>query len=93
MIIRGKRQVELNGLKLTVDLDKANTPAARFALYKNDRHGDPFGLLTFLEYALGAEQLEMVIRSVEHDGEPGTDADFIAVIQEIFKQLGPDGKK
>lgn len=94
MITRQKKEVTLeSGKKYTVDLARASSPAARLGLYKNDRHGDPLGLLTFLEYALGMEQLEDLIASIGTPDDPGNDAALMEVVREIFQKLGDDGKK
>lgn len=95
MILSEKQTVTLDsGLVITVDLNRANTPAARRALHKNDRHGDAFGLLDFLELAIGSDQLDRLIRSLEGpDGEPGTDAELAEAVREMFDKLKENGKK
>ena len=93
-MIEGKKTITLDsGLTLTVDLARAATPAARRALHKNDRNGDPFGLLDFLAMTLGDAQLDALIASLAHDGEPGSDADLAAAVREMIEKLGVAGKK
>lgn len=93
MVVRDKRTVTLDsGMTLTVDLARANTPAARRALMKQDA-GDPYGLLRFLDMTLGSEQLDTLIASLEKDGEPGDDAALFSAVREMFDKLGADGKK
>ena len=94
-MLETKRTVRLDcGITLTVDLGKASTPAARYALYKSDRKGDGIALFDFLELALGEEQLDRLINALRHeDGEPGTEADLAKAVKQMFTELGPEGKK
>ena len=95
MITRGKRTVDMGGGKqYTLDLDRANCPEARLALYRNDHYGDPLALIRFLDMTLGMEQLNRLMEDIRQpDGTPGTDAALMATVTEMFKKLGDDGKK
>ena len=90
-----KRTVTLDcGLTLTVDLDKANTPEASLALYQNDREGNSLGMIRFLTLALGSEQRDQFVHSLEDEnGNPGSWEEFAARLRELFEKLGTDGKK
>ena len=93
-MIENKKTVTLDsGLTVTVDLAAAATPEARRALHRNDRRGDPFGLLDFLVLAIGDDQLDALIASLRKDGKPGTDADLAAAVRDMVDKLGVAGKK
>ena len=92
-MIETKKTVTLDSnLKITVDMNRAGSPQARLALMRQDE-GDPYGLLRFLKLAIGDEQLDRLIASLEKDGEPGDDAALFAAVREMFDKLGQSGKK
>lgn len=90
-----KKKVTLsNGLTVEVDLDKAATPEASLALYQNDAEGNTLGMIRFLTLALGAEQRDRFVHSLQDEnGNPGSWSDFSGLLREMFDKLGKDGKK
>ena len=90
-----KRTVTLDcGLTLTVDLNRANTPEASLALYKNDMEGNPLGMIQFLTLALGETQRDQCVKSLEDEnGNPGSWDEFATRLRELFDKLGVEGKK
>lgn len=89
------QQVTLkSGLRLTVDLERAGTPEASLALYQNDREGNTLGMIHFLTLALGPQQRDAFIKSLQDEnGNPGTWDDMAKQVRELFSLLGEDGKK
>ena len=89
-----KKTVTLRcGIRLTVDLERAQSPEAVQMLRKYDRGIDSYGLLDFLSYTVGENATDALIEASREDGQPGTMDALVALLREMLQELGKDGKK